>query len=96
MPIAGRPPEKNVRDVNGTPVQPDRRQHPVEQLAAWAHEGKALAVFFGTRRLANQHHAGLGIAIREDEALSKGSWIVGKTVDDAKAVDRGGGLLPRL
>ena len=42
--------------------EPDRRQHPVEQLAGAPDEGQADAVLVGARRLADDHHAAFRVA----------------------------------
>ena len=48
-PVAGRAPEDDVGDPDRAPVQADRGQHPVEQLAAGADERLALAILLGPR-----------------------------------------------
>ena len=63
--VAGRAPEDDVGDPDRAPVEPDRRQHPVEQLAAGADERLALPVLLGPGRLADQHQRRLGVAVGE-------------------------------
>ena len=65
--VAGRPPGHDVGDVDRRAVEPDRRQHAVEQFAGAADEGQALDVFVAARRFADEHHARLRIAVGEDE-----------------------------
>ena len=66
--VAGWAPEHDVGDPDRGAVKADRRQHPVQQLAARSDEGLALAVLFGPWRLADQHQPGVGTAVREAQA----------------------------
>ena len=70
--VAGRPPRHDVGDVDLGAVEPDRRQHAVEQLAGAADERQALDVLVAARRLADEHHARLRIAVGEHQAARGG------------------------
>jgi len=65
--IAGRTPRHDVGDVGRGSVEPDRRHHPVEQLARAADERQALDVLIAPRRFAHEHDARLRIAVGENE-----------------------------
>ena len=63
--VAGRPPRNDVGDVGLAAVEPDRGDHPVEQLAGAADKRQALDVLVAARRLADEHDARLRIAVGE-------------------------------
>ena len=71
--VAGRAPRNDVGDVGAGAVEADRRHHQVEQLAGASDEGQALEVLLAARRLADEHHARLRIAVREHELLGGGA-----------------------
>jgi len=62
-------------------VQPDRRQHAVEQLAGATDKRAADAVLIGTRALADDHDLGRRIAVGEDR--------VGRGALQAAAIEAG-------
>ncbi len=47
------------------PIEPDRAQHEIEQLARRADERLALPILLGPRRLADDHQVGLPVADAE-------------------------------
>ena len=63
--VARRPPEHDVGDPHQVAIEPDGRQHAVEQLPARADEGLAAPVLLGPRRLADQHQPGGRAAVGE-------------------------------
>ena len=71
--VAGRPPRHDVGDVGARAVEPDRRHHPVEQLAGTADERQARDILVASRRLAHEHHARLRVAVGEHE-LGRGRF----------------------
>ena len=64
-PVARRPPRNDVGDVGAGAVEPDRRDHPVEQFARAPDERQALDVFLASGGLADEHDAGLRVAVGE-------------------------------
>ena len=65
--VAGRPPRNHIGDVGLAAVEPDRRDHAVEQLAGTADERQALDVLVAPGRLADEHDARLRIAVGEHQ-----------------------------
>ena len=65
--VAGRPPRNHVGDVGLAAVEPDRRHHPVEQLAGAADERQALDVLVAPGRFADEHDPRLRIAVGEHQ-----------------------------
>jgi hypothetical protein len=65
--LPGRPPGHDVGDIDRRAIEPDRRQHAVEQLAGAADERQALDVLVASWRLAHEHHARLRVAVGEHE-----------------------------
>ena len=59
--IARRPALQHVGDENVLPREADAFQQLVEELARAADERQALAVLFGSRRLADEHHIGVSV-----------------------------------
>jgi len=53
--------------------EPDRRHHQIEQFAGAPDERQALEVLLAARRLADEHHARLRIAVGEDELFGHGA-----------------------
>ena len=64
-PVAGRPPRNDVGDVGVAAIKPDRRDHPVEQFARAPDKRQALDVFLASGSLADEHDAGLRVAVGE-------------------------------
>ena len=62
-PVAGRPPGNHVGDVGLAAVEPDRRDHPVEQFSGTSDKGQALDVLVAPGRFADEHDARLRIAV---------------------------------
>ena len=58
-------PGQHVDDVGGGAVEPDGRQHFVQQLARAADEGQAGLVFLDAGRFADEHDARFGVAVGE-------------------------------
>ena len=67
--VAGRAPRNDVGDIGGGAVEPDRRHHPVEQLAGASDERQPLEILLASRRLADEHHARLRVAVGEHQLL---------------------------
>ena len=61
--VAGRPPRDDIGDVGLAAVEPDRRDHPVQQLAGTSDERQALDVLVAPGRFADEHDARLRIAV---------------------------------
>jgi len=65
--IARRPPWHRIGDIDLGSIQPDRRQHTVQQLSRFANKWLALTILFSPRRFADQHDVGVRIAIGKHE-----------------------------
>src|SRR5205085_4579023 len=63
--VAGRPAFDDVRHEHLPAVQPDLAQQLVQQLPGLAHEGQALTVLVGPRRLADEHEVRVRVAVAE-------------------------------
>ena len=61
--VAGRPPGNHIGDVGAAAVEPDRRDHAVQQLARAADERQPLEVFLASGGLADEHDARLRVAV---------------------------------
>ncbi len=61
--VAGRPPGNHVGDVGLAAVEADRGDHAVEQFAGTSDERQPLDVLVAPRRFADEHDAGLRIAV---------------------------------
>jgi len=70
--VAGRPPWNDIGDVGAAAVQPDRGDHPVQQLARTSDERQSLDVFLASGSFADEHDARLRIAVGEYQACSGG------------------------
>jgi hypothetical protein len=67
LPIPGWAPEQDIGDIGvHRSIEPDRGQHPVEQLAGGADEGPADPILLGPRCLADEHDPGPGDAVGEN------------------------------
>ena len=62
-PVAGRPPRDHVGDIGLGTIEPDRGNHPVEQFAGASDERQPLDILVAPGRLADEHDAGLRIAV---------------------------------
>src|SRR5204863_9825003 len=71
-PVARRAPRHDVGDVGLGAVEPDRREHAVEQLSGASDERQSLLVLFGAGRLADQHQFRARRAVSEDETAGRG------------------------
>ena len=91
--VAGRAPGDDVGDVGARAVEPDRRDHAVEQFSGAADEGEALQVLLHARRLADEHHARLRVAVGEDEVGGGEAEVAALESLERRAelVERGGG-----
>ncbi len=69
--VAGRSPINGIGDQHAGAVEPDRRQHAVEQLAGTADKRPSDAVLVGARRLADDHQRCGGIAVG-DHGVGRG------------------------
>src|SRR5271170_74118 len=69
----------DVGDVDLSAFQAHGGNHVVEELAGAAYEGKALHVFVCARAFADEHEAGVGVAIAEDDGVPalKSEWAAG-------------------
>lgn len=65
--VAGRAPWDRIGDVHAAPVEPDRGQHAVEQLADVARKRRAGAVVVGARSIAHQHQRGGRVAVGKNQ-----------------------------
>ena len=65
--VAGRPPRDHVGDVGLAAVEPDRRDHPVQQFAGTSDERQAFDILVAAGRFADEHDARLGIAVGEHQ-----------------------------
>ena len=70
--VAGGAPGNQVGDQELRPVEPDARQHAVEQLAGRADERLAGPVFLGAGAFADQHQAGSRVAVGEHQVGRRG------------------------
>ena len=61
--VAGRPPWNDIGDVSLAAVEPDCRDHPIEQFSGASDERQALDVLVAPGRFADEHDAGLRIAV---------------------------------
>ena len=61
--VAGRPPRNHVGDIGLAAVEPDRRDHPVQQFAGTSDERQSLDILVASRRFADEHDARLRIAV---------------------------------
>ena len=66
--VAGRPPRNDIGNVGAGAIEPDRRDHPVQQLAGTPDEGQPFDVFLASGGFANEHDARLRIAIGKHQA----------------------------
>src|ERR1700722_1102677 len=65
--VSRRPPRHHVGDIRFRAVEPDRRQHEVEEFSGAADERQAGYVFVAPRRFADEHDARLRIAVGKNE-----------------------------
>ena len=98
-PVARRAPWNDVGDVNLAAIESDRGDHPVEQLARASDEGQALDIFVASRRLADEHDAGLRVAVGKHQTRGSGFQRAAVELLQHVAQDfergRGAGRLPR-
>ncbi len=61
--ISRRAPIHDIRDVNLPAVEPDRREHSIEQLTGTANEWKSLPVLLQPGCFADEHNATIRVSI---------------------------------
>ena len=86
----------DVRDVNLLALEAHGVDHVVEELAGAAHEGQPLRVFIGSRALAYEHEAGVGVSVAKDDGVPalKGKRTAGAVSNvGADGLKRGGASL---
>src|SRR5688572_30285272 len=70
--VPGRPAHEAVVDEHVLTVEPDLSEELVEELPRRAHEGEALEVLLGARRLADEHDVGVRVPRSEHEPGASG------------------------
>ena len=91
--IPGRPAHQDVGDEDFRTRHPDLLQQLGQESARAADERQPLAVLFRPRRLADEHHVGIGVAGAEDDLVAcrgKGAALA----DDGLVVDLDEALAP--
>ncbi len=83
----------DVGDVDLLAPEAHGGDHVVEELAAFADEGEALEVLVGAGAFADEHEAGVGVAVGEDDgaAAGVGEGTAGAVADEGADGFEGGG-----
>ncbi len=89
--VAGRAALDHIGDVDLFALQSHGGDHVVEELAGLADEGDALGVFIGAWAFADEHEAGVGGAVAEDDLVAAGMEGAARAVADLFADEREGG-----
>ena len=80
--FCGRTALDDVGDIDLFALEAHGLDHVVEQLAAAADEGHARCVFIRARAFADEHEAGVGVAVAEDELVAAfGEGAAGAVAD---------------
>lgn len=62
---------KHVGNVDVFAFEPRQRQNAVEVLACRPHKGLALQILIAARRLANKHHASMGVSHAKHDVMAR-------------------------
>ena len=65
--VARRAPRNNIGDVDRLPIQSDRAEHAIQQLACPSDEWAPDSIFLSARSLSDEHDSRAGDAVREDK-----------------------------
>ena len=93
--IGGRAALYDVGDVDLFALEAHGGNHIVKELAGLADEGEAGGVFVGTGAFADEHEAGVGVAVAEDDvaAAGVGERAASAVADEVADGLEGGGFL---
>ena len=73
----------DVGDVDLGALQPHGGDHVVEKLAGAADKGQSLGIFIRSRTFADEHEAGVGVSVAEDDRVAalEGKRAAGAVAD---------------